>query len=100
VVTYSPRYLTFDVEVVEDGWLLVTERWARSWRVKVNGIAQRNHGGNFIFRAVPVTAGRNHVVFTYEPLAFPWFPLASWGLLALVGSIRTVRVFRNTSSIP
>ncbi|HEY3065104.1 MAG TPA: hypothetical protein VGL09_04890 [Methylomirabilota bacterium] len=95
VIAYSPRELVFDVDAGEDGWLLVTERWGRSWRLTVNGAAQANYGANFIFRAAPVTAGHNHVSFVYVPLAFPWLPLMSWGSLALVAGLRTAVMARS-----
>jgi hypothetical protein len=89
LLRYLPEELTFEVECPADGWLLVTDRWARSWRCEINGNPVTVYGGNFIFRAVPVSAGKSQVRFTYRPLAFPWLDLLSWGLLAgvLAGSV-------------
>ena len=85
ITAYSPRELAFDVEVATNGWLLVTDRWARSWRLQVNGIAHPIYGGNFIFRAVSLATGKSHVRFTYRPVALPWLVLLSWGTLAIIG---------------
>jgi hypothetical protein len=78
---YSPSELRFEVDVPTDGWLLVTDRWGRSWRATVNGVPAVVYGGNFIFRALQVAAGRNQVAFTFEPFAFPWLVVVSWGVL-------------------
>jgi hypothetical protein len=84
VVSYRPEELVFDVRTPADGWLLVTDRWARSWRADVNGRPTTLYGGNFIFRAIRVSAGQNRVRFTYRPFGFPWLLGLSWGTMVLV----------------
>jgi hypothetical protein len=84
LLKYLPEELAFEVMCPDDGWLLVTDRWARSWRCEINGNPATMFGGNFIFRAVPVSAGKNSVRFTYRPFAFPWLDILSWGTLAAV----------------
>ena len=69
------------------GWLLVTERWARSWRAKVDGRETRILGGNFVFRAIEVPQGRHRVEFTYEPLALPWLAATSWLTMLAVAAV-------------
>jgi uncharacterized membrane protein YfhO len=81
---YQPRRLAFAVTCPEAGWLWVTDRWARGWRATVDGRSVDVLGANFLFRAVPVAAGVNHVVFEYEPFGHPWLLLLSWGTMALV----------------
>ena len=82
LVKYLPDELVFTVQCPTDGWLLVTDRWARSWRAEVNGRSTTVYGGNFLFRAVQVSAGQNKIKFTYSPLGFPWLVIISWGTLA------------------
>jgi hypothetical protein len=84
LIRYLPDELVFDVQSRADGWLLVTDRWARSWQAEVNGVQAVVYGGNFIFRAIQVSAGNNHVKFAYTPKGFPWLIIVSWGTLALV----------------
>jgi len=79
---YLPDELVFNVQCPTDGWLLVTDRWARSWRAEVNGKPVAVYGGNFIFRAVQVTEGQNSIRFIYRPFGFPWLVIISWGTLA------------------
>jgi hypothetical protein len=84
LTAYDPEVLALTVEAPADGWLLVTDRWARGWRAEVNGAPAVVYGGNFTFRAVRVRAGPNQVRFTYHPVGVPWLVLASWGTLVTV----------------
>jgi hypothetical protein len=84
LLRYMPEELNFEVQCPADGWLLVTDRWARGWRAEVNAHQVPVYGGNFIFRAVPVTAGQNRIRFAYHMFAFPWLIVLSWGTLAAV----------------
>lgn len=84
VIRYFPEELVFEVHPATDGWLLVTDRWARSWGTEVNGRQATLYGGNFIFRAIRVSAGRNRVRLTYRPVGSPWLVVVSWGTLAVV----------------
>ena len=84
VVAYEPNVLHLQVDCPEEGWLLVTDRWARGWRATVNGKEVEVWGGNFVFRAVPVVRGPNDIRFRYHPFGFPGLLVLSWGLLAVV----------------
>ena len=84
LLVYTPNELALAVTVPEPGWLLVTDRWARGWRATVNGRPEDVSGAAFVYRAVPVGAGRNTVRFTYRSSAFPWLVVVSWGTLAIV----------------
>jgi hypothetical protein len=91
LLEYTPESLAFDVVAPSDGWLLVTDRWARSWNVEINEKPASLFGGNFIFRAVQVSEGRNRISFSYRPFAFPWLTLFSWSVLLAVclGRLKT-----------
>ncbi|MGE5204300.1 MAG: YfhO family protein [Chlamydiota bacterium] len=93
LIRYTPNHLDFKVNCPGDGWLLVTDRWARGWRARVNGRSAEVFGGDFIFRALRVSSGQNTVQFSYRPAGFPWLVLLSWGTLAAVcaNSIRLGR---------
>ncbi|MGI9088588.1 MAG: hypothetical protein ACR2HH_12745 [Chthoniobacterales bacterium] len=82
---YLPEKLVLETTVPSDGWLMVTERWSRSWRATVNGIERPVEGANFIFRLVPVVRGRNRIEFSYHPFAMPALLIASWSMAGLVG---------------
>ncbi len=83
---YDDRCLELDVRAPEDGWLLVTDRWAPGWRAWVNDRPTPVWIGNLAFRAVAVQRGENHVRFHYEPQGYPWLLLGSWLVLGLVGA--------------
>jgi hypothetical protein len=79
---YLPDELTFTTTTPSAGWLLVTDRWARGWRVTVNGYQRALYKGDFVFRAVPVPAGHVQVRFVYETTyGLTWVAL-SWATLA------------------
>jgi hypothetical protein len=102
LIKYLPDELVFTVQCPTDGWLLVTDRWARSWRAEVNGKQTGLYVGNFIFRAVQVSAGQNKITFTYHPLGFPWLVITSWGTLAVIalsGAYRGLKGGELRSSI-
>ncbi|HEX7185064.1 MAG TPA: hypothetical protein VF756_24765 [Thermoanaerobaculia bacterium] len=95
LLTYKPEELTFEVDSPADGWLLVTDRWARSWRAEIDGAPSPLYGGNFLFRALPVSAGRRRVRLTYEPFGFPAWIAVSWGTLAAVALTSTASAWRR-----
>ena len=85
LVEYETDRLAFVVDAPEDGYVLVTDRWASGWEASVNDHKQPVLGGNFIFRAVAVKKGVNRIEFRYCPFGYPWLFIASWGTLGLVG---------------
>lgn len=84
LIAYDPRTLAFVAEVPRDGWLLVTDRWAPGWKAWINGRPTLVSGGDFIFRALPVPAGKVEVRLHYEPATVPWLILLCWGTIAVV----------------
>jgi hypothetical protein len=98
LVRYSPNELSFEVQSATDGWLLVTDRWARSWHAEINDKPVEVYGGNFIFRAVQVSTGLNKVRFTYQPYFFPWLVIVSWGTLITVALFSFYRSWRSWRS--
>ena len=66
---------------------MLTDRWSRSWKARVNGQVARVDGGDFLFRLVPVTAGENVIEMEFKPLGRWPLLILSWGTLAVVGSV-------------
>lgn len=83
LVSYRPNALEFRFDAPNQGWLMVTDRWAPGWTVEINGKPAPVYGADFLFRAVPVDAGMNTVKFRYRPRG--WLPslIVSWGTLVL-----------------
>jgi uncharacterized membrane protein YfhO len=57
------------IEIPSDGLLILTQRAAPGWHVRVDGIAQREEIIDGVFRAVPVGRGRHEVEWTLTPLS-------------------------------
>jgi hypothetical protein len=90
VERYTGDGLSLTIEAPAAGWLLVTERWARSWRAEVDGRPTPILGGNFVFRAIEVTQGKHNVEFRYEPIAVPWLVALSWMTMLAVAAASVV----------
>jgi hypothetical protein len=84
LLAYRPEELVFEVDAPRDGWLLVSDRWAPSWRARVNGEEVPILGGNFIFRVIQVPEGRSRIEFGYHAAVVSWLIALSWGLLAVI----------------
>jgi hypothetical protein len=99
IETYRANELALRATCPSDGWLLVTDRWSRSWRATVNGAPVPIDGGNFFFRLVPVRAGENVVEMRFEP--FLLWPLltASWGTLLVVAGAAAVARWRRAAPL-
>jgi len=106
VQTYRADALTLRVTAPGDGWLLVTDRWSRSWQASVNGVEVPVDGGNFFFRLVPVRAGENVVAMRFEPfllwplLALSWSTLLVFGAAAGWRQLRAATARGRSFSIP
>ncbi len=83
LLSYRPNALSFRYHAERDGWLLVTDRWASWWTLKVNGQPEPVTGGDFIFRAVRVAHGENLVEFRYQPRGYLRLVALSWSVVAL-----------------
>jgi hypothetical protein len=95
VQCYRADDLSLEVTCPTDGWLLITDRWSRSWRGTVNGVEVPIDGGNFFFRLVPVRAGVNVVAMEFRPFLL-WPLLAvSWGTLLAVAVAAALRALRR-----
>lgn len=81
---HRPTRLAFRVSAPADGWVVLTDRWARGWEATVDGEDVEVLGADFLFRAVHVEAGSRRLVFTYRPFGHPWLLGASWGLIGIV----------------
>jgi hypothetical protein len=90
VLRYEPSRLVFEGAVPWDGWLFIGDRWARSWRAKVNGQPAEVYGANLVFRALHVPAGHFQVDMKYRP-HYVWALAAGSWILTLVALAVTRR---------
>lgn len=94
IIEYESDRLALQVDCPSDGWVLVTDRWSRSWNATVNGVATPVECGNFIFRALPVKKGVSEIRFVFEPAGLPLLLIVSWGTLAAVAVWSVVHAVR------
>lgn len=87
---YRSNELVFSVDAPEAGVVLFTDRWSQGWQAQVNGIDVAIQGGNYLFRAVPVSKGRNQIAMQYRPIGYPYAPFIGWGFVAAVLSASLV----------
>ncbi len=100
VVRYRANDLALSVTCPRAGFLLLTDRWSRSWTARVNGQPVPVDGGDFLFRLVPVAAGENLIEMGFQP---PWVFLLlalSWATLAVVAAGGVRQYVRRRKTIP
>jgi hypothetical protein len=96
---YRPNRVTIDVESDAPAYLVLADIWYPGWRCSIDGNPVPVYRANYVFRAVPVPAGRREVCFTFEPNSYLWGKRISLGSVAvlaiLVGAGRLVRAVRR-----
>jgi len=69
---YLPNRIAVEVRSTEPGYLVLTEVWFPGWSCLVDGQPVPIHRANYLFRAVPISAGNHDVVFTFAPASYRW----------------------------
>jgi hypothetical protein len=68
------------------GWLVISDVWYPGWHAYVDGVAVSIYRANYLFRAVPLSAGSHEVEFVYRPLTF-WLgfgiSMLAWSALVI-----------------
>jgi hypothetical protein len=81
---YRPNRVTVDVGDGPAGWLVLADVWYPGWRCRIDGAEVPVRRADFLFRAVPVPAGRHDVVFTFAPESYRIGRLISLTTLGLL----------------
>lgn len=87
MVDEEPQRVTVQVELTQDGYLVLLDSDYPGWRVTVNGQPAEILMANHAFRAVALGPGRHSVTFAYVPLSFhagAWITGISTTLLVAV----------------
>lgn len=74
----------------QDGWLFLSEVYYPGWKAWVDGNRVQVHRGNYLFQAVPVSAGSHLVKINYQPQTF-WLG-GGISLAAVAGLIILLRL--------
>lgn len=72
IVEEIPSRVTVSADMQTSGLVVLADRWDKGWRVYVNGEPAPLLRANYALRGVQVPAGRNRLVFSYEPASFTW----------------------------
>jgi hypothetical protein len=95
-VEYTPTRVVIEVHAGADGYLLLTDAYYPGWRARSADGEQDYplYRAAVMFRAVPVTAGEQVIVFEYDPFWLPWGLVLGggvWLLAALAAVWRLVK---------
>jgi hypothetical protein len=70
IVHYRAQQVTIDAQASRASELVLSDTYYPGWHVTVNGRPARLDRVDYMFRGVPVPAGTDHIVFTYDPSSF------------------------------
>lgn len=70
IVSYEPSRVVIQTQSDSLKLLFLSDNYYVGWKAFVNGVETKIYRTDYSFRAVPVPAGSNEVVFIYDPLSF------------------------------
>jgi hypothetical protein len=70
ITDYQSQRVAIEVETQTPGLLVLNDTNYPGWRAYLNGQPAKMLAANFLFRGVPVPAGRSTVEFKYQPRSF------------------------------
>jgi hypothetical protein len=80
----EPDRVELIVDVAEDAWLVLRDTYFPGWTAYVGDQEAQIRRADYLFRAVPVPAGRHRVSFRYSPLSFRYGTVLSSLALVLI----------------
>jgi hypothetical protein len=84
VVVREAERLVVEVDLAEEGYLVVGETDYPGWKARVDGQVVPLARANYLFKAVPVPAGSHRVELVYRPRSVALGGLVSGATLALL----------------
>jgi hypothetical protein len=70
LLRYRPCEVEIEADVEVPGYLFLADAGYPGWKATVRGETVRLFRANYLFRAVPLPAGKSAVLFRYEPRSF------------------------------
>ncbi|MBI2909990.1 MAG: YfhO family protein [Chloroflexi bacterium] len=67
ITFYSPTRATVEAEPASEGLLVLSDSYYPGWTVLVDGEPRKVYRADYLFRGVPLSAGRHRVEFIYDP---------------------------------
>ena len=93
VVSHTANEVSIETESEREAVLVLTDSYYPGWTAEVDGKAADILRANYVFRAVPLSAGRHAVVFKFRPASFLFGAAVSclgaaawsaWGILLIL----------------
>ena len=69
MTTYEPTKVVVNTNSSENNLLFLSDNYYPGWKAYLNNIETKIYRADFSFRAVPVPAGDNTVIFQYDPMS-------------------------------
>jgi hypothetical protein len=84
ITRYEPNQVVIEAALPEPGWVVLTDLNYPGWTAEVDGQRVRLYQANYLFRAVPLSAGQHIIIFRFRPSSVTWgFAISLTTLLAL-----------------
>jgi hypothetical protein len=96
VTRYSPERMELDSQCANPSFLVTSDTFHPGWKASVDGTPTRVVRTNYIFRGVPLPAGKHHIVFSFEP--FSLFVGAIISVASLAGFAFALLLIRRRQS--
>ena len=66
-IDYAPDSILLSAESSSPGYLFLSEIFYPGWKASIDGRPETILRGNYLFRVIPITAGRHQVRFLFDP---------------------------------
>lgn len=93
----NPEHVSMVADLDRPGVVVVADRYASGWKVKVDGRDAEPLRANYLYRGVAAPAGRHRIEWTYRPTSVVLGMIVS-GLTALVGLVAAAFLWRRRRS--
>ncbi len=71
LIAYEPNQLTYECNSTSDNFIVFSEiYYPKGWNCYVNGTLTPYAQVNYVLRGMPIKAGKNNIVFKFEPIAY------------------------------
>lgn len=70
IVEYEANRVVIQTDSPAPALLVLTDQYDEGWRATVDGSPAQVYRTDFLFRGVPIAAGRQRIEFTYRPASF------------------------------
>jgi uncharacterized membrane protein YfhO len=87
IISYQPEHVTLAVQAQTDGYVLLADTWFPGWVARVDSVESPIQRGDYIFRAVRVSAGTHQIEMEYRPLSLYLGVAIGLGALIVLGAV-------------